>query len=308
MYRRDTNAILWDVVAECGVARLQGHKGPVTAVTFLEGRGVVVTASKDTTVKFWELSTQHCFKTVTGHLSEIWGLVVVNKGSHLVTGSTDSELRVWGLRWKGEEEIKEENGDKNKKVKKMEEDTDEKEGEPEDDSSQLEVKRLGSVLRKGEGRVAGLVGDTTGRVLACHGTDNSLEMFVVCSEEEVAKRLAKKAKKEKKRTGEEVDPGSLVPSLQEMVRRLPAFRAGGKVRSVDVVVEGEEVRAVLVLGNNMVEQVRGELGGAQEEVVGAGRLELMGHRSDVRCVAFSSDNTAVATGSSEAVKVTPLLL
>ena len=75
----------------------------------------------------------------------------------------------------------------------------------EDDSSQLEVLRLGCVLRKGEGRVSGLVADLSGRVVICHGTDPTLEVFVICTEEEVAKRLAKKAKKEKKRTGEEVE-------------------------------------------------------------------------------------------------------
>ena len=290
---RDTTAIVWDVVGEAGVARLVGHKGPVTAAAFLEERGVLVTASRDTTLRFWELATQHCFHTVTGHLSEVWGLAVL--GDRLVTGAGDSELRVWGLRWREEGQPGGEEASESKRVKT-------EEGDEEEDSGQVEVTRLGSVLRKGEGRVAGLVVDPTGRTLACHGTDNMIELFVVCTEEEVAKRLAKKAKKERKRTGEEVEAGSLAPSLQEMVRRLPPVKVGGKVRGVDVRMEGAQVTVMLVTANNMVEQLRGEVGG-QEEVEGAGRLELMGHRSDVRCVAFSSDNTAVATGSSEAVKV-----
>ena len=43
--------IVWDVVGECGLARLVGHKGPVTAVTILREGEVVVSASKDTTVR-----------------------------------------------------------------------------------------------------------------------------------------------------------------------------------------------------------------------------------------------------------------
>ena len=37
---RDTTAIVWDVVGEAGVARLVGHKGPVTAAApiIIEGR------------------------------------------------------------------------------------------------------------------------------------------------------------------------------------------------------------------------------------------------------------------------------
>merc|ERR1719158_159186 len=98
-------------------------------------------------------------------------------------------------------------------IKTVEEEEDKKE-EEEDDGSQLVVTRLGSVLRKGEGRVSGLMADPQRRVLACHGTDNTLEMFVICTEEEVAKRLAKKIKKEKKRTGE--DSVTVTVSLQEM--------------------------------------------------------------------------------------------
>jgi len=296
---RDTVTIVWDVVGEQGIARLQGHKGPITSVAFLEERqGVVVTGSKDTTVKFWELSTQHCFKTVTGHMTEVWGLAMV-AGNRMITGTGDSELRVWQLKWKDEQEEMDKEGREVKKVKKEEGDEVEEKDE-EDDSSQLEVSRLGSVLRKGEGRVSGLAADSSGRVVVCHGTDPNLELFVICTEEEVARRLAKKAKKEKKRTGEEVE---VKASLQEMVRRLPVFRAGGKVRGAEVRIEGDEVQVALLTANNMVEQVKGKLGGQQEELVAAGRLENMGHRSDVRCLAFSSDNTALATGSSEAVKV-----
>ena len=295
---RDTITIVWDVVGEQGIARLQGHKGQLTSVAFLADRqGVLATSSKDTTVKFWELSTQHCFKTVTGHMTEVWGLAMV-AGNRMVTGTGDSELRVWQLQWKDEKVA----DDAERAVKKVKQEEGEEVGEvdEEDDSSQLEVLRLGSVLRKGEGRVYGLVADFSGRAVVCHGTDPTLELFVICTDEEVARRLAKKAKKEKKRTGEEVE---VKASLQEMVRRLPAFRAGGKVRGVDVRLEGEEVQVALLTANNMVEQVKGKLGSQQEELTAAGRLEHMGHRSDVRCLAFSSDNTALATGSSESVKV-----
>ena len=34
--------------------------------------------------------------------------------------------------------------------------------------------------------------------MACHGSDNTVELFLVCSDEEVKKRLQKKAKKKRK--------------------------------------------------------------------------------------------------------------
>merc|ERR1719397_951381 len=134
----------------------------------------------------------------------------------MITGTADSELRVWQLKWKDNEEEVDKECREVKKVKKEEGDELE-DADEEDDSSQLEVSRLGSVLRKGEGRVSGLSADSSGRVIVCHGTDPNLELFVICTEEEVARRLAKKAKKEKKRTGEEVEVKASLQKKQEML-------------------------------------------------------------------------------------------
>jgi U3 small nucleolar RNA-associated protein 12 len=68
-------------------------QGPVTAVRFIECQNVVVSASKDTYVKFWDLSNQHCFKTLAGHVTEVWDLVLAHQDSLLITGGADMELR-----------------------------------------------------------------------------------------------------------------------------------------------------------------------------------------------------------------------
>ncbi len=65
----------------------------MTAVCFLESQNVVVSASKDTFIKFWDLSNQHCFKTLTGHVTEVWDLVLLQADSLLISGGSDMELR-----------------------------------------------------------------------------------------------------------------------------------------------------------------------------------------------------------------------
>ena len=35
---KDTHVIVWDVVNECGLFRLKGHKGPITRVRFLKDK------------------------------------------------------------------------------------------------------------------------------------------------------------------------------------------------------------------------------------------------------------------------------
>lgn len=58
-------------MAEVGVCRLSGHKGPITDLAFMTQHPVLISASKDTFVKFWDLETQHCFKTLVGHRTEV---------------------------------------------------------------------------------------------------------------------------------------------------------------------------------------------------------------------------------------------
>ena len=43
--------------------------------------------------------------------------------------------------------------------------------------------------------------DEEKRIFACHGSDNIIELFLVCSDDEVKKRLQKRAKKERRKNG-----------------------------------------------------------------------------------------------------------
>lgn len=264
---------------------------------------------QDTFVKFWDLTTQHCFKTLTGHVTEIWDLVLLQEDRVLVTGGSDAELKVWRLEFQAPEEetelkyVTKEPRDKKGRTDGAEQDV--KDGEPdrEDDNSVLSIKRIGSILRSGEGRLQHLGTDRTNRVLATHGTDNTLELFLICNEEEIAKRIAKKAKKEKKRTGADVDVSTIKPTVQEQFRRIKPVKVSGKIKSIDVLCTKHQCRVAMVLGNNQLEVVglRLEADGEAETL---SKVESLGHRSDVRTLAFSSDNTAVLTASSEGVKVT----
>jgi len=111
---KDTNVILWDVVAEAGVCRFKGHKDEVTSIVFLTPpagstasaaagaatssvapRQFLVTASKDTLVKVWDVVAQSCVQTVIGARVELWGLWVSPSGDRVVAAAGDNQMRVW---------------------------------------------------------------------------------------------------------------------------------------------------------------------------------------------------------------------
>lgn len=58
-------------MAETGICRLSGHKGVITKLAFMKEHSIIISASKDTFVKFWDLDTEHNFKTLVGHKSEV---------------------------------------------------------------------------------------------------------------------------------------------------------------------------------------------------------------------------------------------
>lgn len=65
--------------------------------------------------------------------------------------------------------------------------------------SPIVCSKAGSILRAGTGRVVGLTTDIDGSVLACFGSDNSLEMFEVRSDEEARLKMKKRLKKQHKK-------------------------------------------------------------------------------------------------------------
>lgn len=105
--------VVWDTVAEVGLFRLRGHRGPVTSIRFLPHPTLSVTAhpgyllstAKDTYLKLWDLSTQHCVQTVVVGRGEVTSCDAKEEDGEeadtgrwiIVTGSGDGEAKVWTI-------------------------------------------------------------------------------------------------------------------------------------------------------------------------------------------------------------------
>ncbi|PVD28024.1 hypothetical protein C0Q70_10605 [Pomacea canaliculata] len=249
---KDTDVIVWDVVSESGLFRLKGHKGEVTKVEFLKERNVLLTSSKDTFVKFWDLDTQHCFCTLTGHRTEVYGFVLINSGQRLITGSADSELRVWDITYT--EEYDGDDDEESSKPKRQRPDNNSEEDE--DELNILHCHPVGSVMRHGRDRVVCLTTDPTDRYLVCHGLGNSYEVFIIASDAELKKKLAKRRKKA--RLQQQKDEALPEPSLtlQDQVRHMNKFKMSSKMRWIDVsITSPEQLQVVGLLNNNKLEVV-----------------------------------------------------
>ncbi|XP_029433842.1 WD repeat-containing protein 3 isoform X2 [Rhinatrema bivittatum] len=306
---KDTDVIVWDVINESGLYRLKGHKDAVTQAVFLREKNLLVTSAKDTLVKWWNLNTQHCFKTMVGHRTEVWGMVLLAKEKRILTGSGDSELRAWDITYPGE--MKDPEEPELKKCKGppgKEDDTEEMEESPEERI--LSCQKAGSIMREGRDRVVSLGVDCTGRILACHGTDAVLEVFCILREDEINKKMEKKMKKAKKKAEQrsDMEDNDSEPrterTLQDEIQRLNSIKASAKIKSFDLIMCPKgELKIVVLLQNNCLESYTLNTMAKASECTKTARITIGGHRSDVRTLAFSSDNIAVLSASADTVKI-----
>lgn len=303
---KDNDIILWDVVGEAGLFRLRGHRDQVTDLVFLNSGKKLVSSSKDKFLRIWDLETQHCMQIISGHHSEIWSLDVDPEERYLVTGSSDSELRFYNIK---------------QNLVDGRSDVDESTLVNNDDSlatNKWEVLNFfGEIPRQTKDRVATVRFNKFGNLLACQAAGKTVEVFKVLDESE-SKRKAKRRinrKKEKKSSkgaveATETDVANLggqesstpVVTVSDVFKLTQTVRAGKKICSISfcpITPKSSLATLALSLNNNLLEIHSIESDSTTKTVA----IELQGHRSDVRSVTLSSDNTLLLSTSHSSVKL-----
>jgi WD40 repeat protein len=86
-----TRAADWDAYH----STLEGHSRQVTAVAFSPDGQLVVSASKDSTVRVWEVATGTCRSTLEGHSDYVTAVAFSPDGKLVASASWDNTVRVW---------------------------------------------------------------------------------------------------------------------------------------------------------------------------------------------------------------------
>lgn len=294
---QDTEIVVWDVIAETGRVRFKGHKNAVTDIAFL-GDKHIISASKDTLLKVWDLETQHCIQTVVGHRSEVWSVDVdsMSHPGYLITGSTDNILRLYKVSFK----------DKRGVVTEVEE------GSHKDDI----VQAWSTVGRQTNERVGRLRYSNDGMLLAVQAAGKTVELYRIRDQDEISKKVARRRRRAREKARKEGTDESLaeadVPGPQgtDMLELLTVVRAGHKVAGFDFArnpTNEKEVNLILALSNNTVTYYTVDVtdgvatGTAQTNKLGS--ISLPGHRSDIRSVAISSDDSLIVSTSADSCKI-----
>lgn len=269
----------------------------------------LVSTSKDKFLRVWDLETQHCMQIVGGHHSEIWSVDADPEERYLVTGSADPELRFYSIK----HEIV------NERSKTGIEGTDGVNNEDSSVGNKWEVLKLfGEIQRESKDRVATVRFNKLGDLLACQVAGKTVDIFRVLNEAE-SKRKAKRRvnrKKEKKAAkgankavengvtdeGLKDDAKNATVTVVDVFKVLQTVRAGKKICSVSfcpITSKSSLATIALSLNNNLLEIYSIDSKSTAKTI----SIELQGHRSDVRSVTLSSDNTLLMSTSHKAVKI-----
>lgn len=304
---QDTDIVLWDVSSETGLFKLRGHKGQVTDLAFI-GSSYLLSTSKDEHVKVWDLSAERCKQTMLCHGGELWSIACNQK--RVAIGASDSELRLFS-------------------VNLSDDGSDGKDGVLVD---------IGTVRRSTGDRVSKCrfvqVADDE-ELLVCQGAGKVVDVWRVRSEKEAGRRKRKrekrkeekKEKKEKKKgkkrkggdgnddeehvqDGEENDDGNTDTAGAGEIKAADELELVATVRSKNKLTsfavhrkatsKKSLVSMVLATSNNVLElwDIKEE-----KEPVKTATIDGMGHRSDVRSLALSSDDALCLSTSNAGAKL-----
>jgi U3 small nucleolar RNA-associated protein 12 len=332
---RDTDIIVWNLLAEVGLFKLRGHKDQVTSLSFLRspveqhseedgalnGSGTAVSAtdlpneiggfllstSKDALLKLWDLSAQYCIEThVAQSNGECWALGLSPDQSGCITAGNDGELKAWTI-------------DPGALLKAVRETSVKSPGNV--------LKDRGSFYRHGKDRTTSVSFHPRKNYIAIHGSEKAIELWRIRSGSEIQKSLLRKRKRKREKvadvTGEDkenapadgqgenaIDTSSVL--ITEVFVPYLIVRTGGKVRTMDWAggKSGKSVSLLAATSNNQVEVYRVSVADKNklksDEPPDYSRnfsVDMPGHRSDIRCLALSSDDRMLASASHGSLKI-----
>ncbi|KAI9642180.1 beta transducin [Ciborinia camelliae] len=323
---RDTDVIVWDLVAEVGLFKLRGHKDQITGLQFIQPEipqessedeevvdvedggsfeGFLLTTGKDALIKLWDMTSQHCIETHVAQTNgECWALGTSPDGSGCITAGNDGEMKVWSIDTAGLYKL-------SKQV-----------------NGAVEARYLhgrGILHRQGKDKALEISFHPRLDYFSVHGSEKSVEIWRIRSEDEVKKSLARKRRRRREKMAATEKSAMEVDEVDEKSEDITAaditdffvpyviVRTGGKVRSADWIrIKGtKSIQLLIATTNNQLEVytvVTKEKSkkSKSEEMPDYSRtlsVEMPGHRADIRALALSSDDRMLASASNGGLKV-----
>lgn len=311
---KDTDIIIWDLIAEVGLFKLRGHTDWITSLNFLnpslgaaeglngsgqtEDSGFLLSTGKDSLVKIWDLASQHCIEThVAQSNGECWSLGLSPDQSGCITAGNDGELRVWSIDESAMRDVaREKASTENRRI----------------------LTDRGTFYRSSKDRTIGVCFHPRLDYIGFHGSEKMIEIWRIRSSTEIQKSLARKRKRKKEKLKDEIvaeqpeaDHTSSAPVTEVFVPHV-IVRTSGKIRSFDwmTIKSSGSLQLLAATTNNEIETYsvvtaskRKNKDSEEAEYSRTLTVDIPGHRTDIRSLALSSDDRMLASASHGSLKI-----
>lgn len=270
---KDTSVIVWDIVSEAGLFRLKGHKGPITECRFMAAENILITGSRDGLVKLWDVSTQHCFQTLVSHQREVWSVETVGRDDNsqrVVVASGHAEIKVYKV------SVEDTNHGKVPVV----------------------AEEMGTLKHSSNGRVTLVRADASRQYLASVCQQSGVEVFCLRTASELQQILKKRKRKASKKNSTEAENVTL--SVDDEFKLLCCICGAGRHRWVDLIARSSGELLVLLTQHNNALALYSVVAGSTQQLCA---VTAPGHRTDVRTLSFSSDNSRILSASAKQMKI-----
>jgi U3 small nucleolar RNA-associated protein 12 len=192
----DTYVVVYDIIEGAALYKLMGHKDAVTQLEFhlfqyaktenqeenetrvshskksRQFDEMLVSASKDTSIKIWDLESQFCAQSLMEANQKVYSFVILK--NMIITGAEDEKLRVYRCG------IKQETSTSSYSYLKY-------------------AELIGTFDKKGSERVVEVSLSSDNEYLVVTSADGNIEVFKPSSEREIYKKLLRVAKKQAKK-------------------------------------------------------------------------------------------------------------
>jgi WD40 repeat protein len=100
LFSKDLNSnpvSFWNVSRKQAEPTLPGHMGRVTCAALSHDQSILVTGSKDKTIRVWDMETKEEKIVFVGHTRRVTCVQITYSKEYVVSGSKDFSVRAWGV-------------------------------------------------------------------------------------------------------------------------------------------------------------------------------------------------------------------
>ncbi|KAI6194121.1 WD-REPEATS-REGION domain-containing protein [Aphelenchoides besseyi] len=308
---KDSVIIMWDIVSESGLFRLTGHKSSITQLQFTLNDRYLISSSKDTQLKFWDIGSQTCFYTLAESMSEVYTFSLIKLDRMLIVGSVNAELDIYELSWTDDFDRLDLSGNEDQPLLKKSAliGTERFEEEDKQGNEIMSCKRRGVLLRHSKGRALQLAASSDESLLCCVGSDTTVDVFRLYTDEEAQKRLKKKIHKFRKNAEVEDSKfeADIARDVSLLVSRIGGVELSAKVKWIDLYSQVRESKGVkqfrmyCLLKTNTVQGVLVDVDTIANTINSQPVVSLdhRGHRTDIRSLSITANDAAFLSCSSD---------